>query len=71
MKVLLSLYPKVSENNIICEQGNELHEHLPAFLYVLSINFLLSCFFSGYRLIGTHSGVKLCRWTKVFWKMNY
>ena len=39
MKVLLSLYTKVSENNVICEQGNELHEHLSAFLYVLSINF--------------------------------
>ena len=24
----------------------------------------------GYRLIGTHSGVKLCRWTKVFFTIN-
>jgi tRNA wybutosine-synthesizing protein 1 len=25
----------------------------------------------GYRLIGSHSGVKLCRWTKVFLKIRY
>ncbi|NXW18425.1 TYW1 synthase, partial [Circaetus pectoralis] len=26
--------------------------------------FLFVCLFSGYKLIGSHSGVKLCRWTK-------
>lgn len=30
------------------------------------LNCLMICaLFSGYKLIGTHSGVKLCRWTKV------
>ncbi|NWR52325.1 TYW1 synthase, partial [Regulus satrapa] len=29
------------------------------------LNFLVICaLFSGYKLIGSHSGVKLCRWTK-------
>lgn len=30
-----------------------------------SLIFLFVCLFSGYKLIGSHSGVKLCRWTKV------
>ncbi|NXV91714.1 TYW1 synthase, partial [Calonectris borealis] len=30
----------------------------------LKIDGLISFLFSGYKLIGSHSGVKLCRWTK-------
>ncbi|NWZ64422.1 TYW1 synthase, partial [Acrocephalus arundinaceus] len=33
--------------------------------YGAKLNCLMICaFFSGYKLIGSHSGVKLCRWTK-------
>lgn len=34
------------------------------FLFSLSVSLSPSLSLSGYRIIGSHSGVKLCRWTK-------
>ncbi|NXE67835.1 TYW1 synthase, partial [Calcarius ornatus] len=36
------------------------------FLQVKPSCLMICALFSGYKLIGSHSGVKLCRWTKVF-----
>lgn len=34
-------------------------------LFQAEIDHLIYLLSSGYKLIGSHSGVKLCRWTKV------
>lgn len=48
-----------------CYSGYHLVYFVCQFLQA-KFNCLLNCaLFSGYKLIGSHSGVKLCRWTKV------
>ncbi|NXM03954.1 TYW1 synthase, partial [Tyrannus savana] len=61
-KVLLSL--SSTEAAMLNPLGHPLVWFMSQLLQVNISSLLFCALFSGYKLIGSHSGVKLCRWTK-------
>ncbi|NXK45410.1 TYW1 synthase, partial [Chauna torquata] len=64
---VMSHMKKAKKSCIEMEMLNNFVYHLACFvdqLLEVKIDGLIYFLFSGYKLIGSHSGVKLCRWTK-------